>query len=237
MARYIALVPAAGGGSRFGGTLPKQYAALAGRPVLACTLDRLRDALDLQSIAVVVAAEDVRYDREIGARTGVTVLRCGGSTRSESVRNGLQAIAASAASDDWILVHDAARCCVPHDALRRLVAELGDDATGGLLAIPAADTLKRSNGAAHEPRVLRTEDRAQLWQAQTPQMFRYGVLVRALANPAALVCTDEAQAVEMLGLAPRLVRGSAANIKVTYADDLALAAAILSAQATCENRE
>jgi 2-C-methyl-D-erythritol 4-phosphate cytidylyltransferase len=237
MARHIALVPAAGGGSRFGGMLPKQYTALAGQTLLACTLDRLRDAPNLQSIAVVVAADDVHYDREIGARAGVTVLRCGGGTRSESVRNGLQAMAPHVEDDDWILVHDAARCCVPRDALRRLVAELGDDATGGLLAIPSADTLKRSNGAPDAPRVLRTEDRAQLWQAQTPQMFRYSVLARALANPAAFACTDEAQAVEMLGLAPRLVRGSSANIKVTYADDLALAAAILAAQATCENCE
>jgi len=234
-ARLIALVPAAGGGSRFGGTLPKQYAPLAGRPLLACTLDRLRDALDLHGIAVAIAPDDLLYDRLIGAREGVTVLRCGGSGRSDTVRNALRAMAATCHDDDWILVHDAARPCVPRDALERLVAQLEHETAGGLLAIPAADTLKRSDGNGDAPRVLRTEDRAGLWQAQTPQMFRYGMLARACAHPAARECTDEAQAVEALGVAPRLVRGSVANLKVTFPDDLHLAAAILASQATFES--
>lgn len=233
--RLFALVPAAGGGSRFGGTTPKQYAPLAGRPLLAHTIDRLRDALDLHAIALAIAADDLHYDREIGARDGVTVLRCGGRTRSDTVRNALQALAGTCRDDDWILVHDAARPCVPHDALVRLVAHLEDDAVGGLLAVPVADTLKRGDGDVDAPRVLRTEDRAGLWQAQTPQMFRCGLLTRALAHPAAFECTDEAQAVEALGLAPRLIRGSQSNIKVTFPDDLQLAAAILASQATGEN--
>jgi 2-C-methyl-D-erythritol 4-phosphate cytidylyltransferase len=164
----------------------------------------------------------------------VTVLRCGGRTRSETVRNTLQALAGTCDDDDWVLVHDAARPCVPQDALARLVAQVGDDAVGGLLAIPVADTLKRAEGAGDAPRVLRTENRAGLWQAQTPQMFRYGVLVRALAQSAASECTDEAQAVELLGLSPRLVRGSLSNLKVTFPDDLDLAAAILASQATAK---
>jgi 2-C-methyl-D-erythritol 4-phosphate cytidylyltransferase len=125
--------------------------------------------------------------------------------------------------------------CGPRDALQRLVAQLRDDAVGGLLAMPVADTLKRGDGDTEAPRVLRTEDRGQLWQAQTPQMFRYGVLTRVLARPGATECTDEAQAVEGLGLRVRLVRGSSANIKVTYPDDLGLAAAILAAQASLES--
>jgi len=231
MPRMFALVPAAGGGSRFGGTLPKQYALLAGRPLLARTLDRLREALDLDGIAVAIAPDDLHYDRVIGARDGVTVLRAGGPARSDTVRNALQALAETCRDDDWILVHDAARPCVPHDALARLVAHVEHDATGGLLAVPVADTLKRGDGDVDAPRVLRTEDRAGLWQAQTPQMFRYGVLVRACADSAARDCTDEAQAVEAIGLAPRLVRGSRANLKVTFPDDLQLAAAILASQA------
>ena len=235
MARLIALVPAAGGGSRFGGTIPKQYAALAGRPLLARTLDRLRDALDPDGIYVVIAPDDLHYDRAIDVRDGVTVLRCGGPTRSDTVRNALHALAGTCGDDDWILVHDAARACVPRDALVRLVSHLEHDAIGGLLAIPVADTLKRSDGDGDAPHVTRTENRAGLWQAQTPQMFRYGVLTRALAHPAARGSTDEAQAVEALGLAPRLIRGSQANLKVTFPDDLQLAAAILASQATGEN--
>jgi 2-C-methyl-D-erythritol 4-phosphate cytidylyltransferase len=234
--RLFALVPAAGGGSRFGAAIPKQYAQLAGQSLLAWTLARLRAALDLHAIVVALAPDDDRYDREIGAREGVSVLRCGGRTRSDTVRNALSNMADTCGDDDWILVHDAARPCVPADALARLVAEVGDDAVGGLLAIPVADTLKRADDAEHgaASRVLRTESRTGLWQAQTPQMFRFGVLVRALAHPAASECTDEAQAVERLGLAPRLVRGSLANIKVTFSDDIGLAAAILASQATHE---
>ena len=231
--RLFALVPAAGGGSRFGTALPKQYAPLAGRPLLACTLDRLRDALSFHGIAVAIAPEDPHYDREIGEREGLSVLRCGGATRSDTVRNALRAMRGTCRDEDWVLVHDAARPCVPHDALARLIADLLHDDVGGLLAIPVADTLKRGVGTV--PRVLRTENRAGLWQAQTPQMFRYGVLTRAFAEPEARECTDEAQAVEALGLAPRLVRGSLSNIKITFPDDLPLATAILASQAPFEH--
>jgi 2-C-methyl-D-erythritol 4-phosphate cytidylyltransferase len=232
--RRFALVPAAGGGSRFGAPIPKQYALLAGRPLLAWTLAHLRAAPDLLDIVVALAPDDDRYDREIGVCEGVTAMRCGGRTRSDTVRNALQALAGTCGDDDWILVHDAARPCVPQDALARLVAQVGDDAVGGLLAIPVADTLKRADDVGDATRVLRTESRAGLWQAQTPQMFRYGVLVRALAQPAASECTDEAQAVEGLGLSPRLVRGSFSNLKVTFPDDLDLAAAILASQGTAK---
>ena len=230
--RLFALVPAAGGGTRFAAAIPKQYAQLAGQPLLSWTLTRLRAAPDLCVIVVALAPDDDRYDVEIGVRENVTVLRCGGRTRSDTVRNALRGLAGTCCDDDWILVHDAARPCVPKEALARLVAQVGSDPVGGLLAIPVADTLKRADGVGEAARVLRTENRAGLWQAQTPQMFRYGVLVRALAHPAAFECTDEAQAVEGLGLSPRLVRGSLANIKVTFPDDLDLAAAILASQAT-----
>ncbi len=204
--------------------------------MLACTLDRLRDALRLDGMAVAIAPDDVHFDREVGARDGLAVLRCGGATRSDTVRNALQAMAGTCRDDDWILVHDAARPCAPPEALARLVLQLGDDDVGGLLAIPVADTLKRGDADAAAPRVTRTEDRTQLWQAQTPQMFRYGVLMRAVAQSAARDCTDEAQAVEALGMSPRLVRGSVANLKVTFPDDLRLAAAILASQSNQEGQ-
>jgi 2-C-methyl-D-erythritol 4-phosphate cytidylyltransferase len=231
MSRRFVLVPAAGGGARFGDRAPKQYALLGGRPLLACTIDRLREALAPELVAVALAGDDLHWNRAIGPREGVLALRCGGRTRGETVANALRALAGTCEDDDWLLVHDAARPCVPRDALVRLATHLEHDAIGGLLAIPVADTLKRGDGDADAPRVLATVERAGLWQAQTPQMFRYGILVRAFADPGALDCTDEAQAVEALGLEPRLVRGSPANIKVTFPDDMTLAAAILAAQA------
>jgi len=233
-ARRIALIPAAGGGRRFGGDVPKQYADLGGRPLLARTIDRLRRALDLDAMLVLLAPDDAFFASVVGTQPGVEALRCGGATRAETVANALAALAERCATDDWILVHDAARPCVPFDALRRLVDELVGDAVGGLLAIPVADTLKREDPLT-PGRVLRTEDRAGLWQAQTPQMFRYAVLREALARPGALAATDEGWAVEALAAAgacalPRLVAGSALNVKITLPADLALAAAILAVQ-------
>lgn len=234
-ARIVALVPAAGGGRRFGGDAPKQYALLAGRALLACTLDRLAAALSPLPFLVALAPEDNYYDAVIGARDGVETLRCGGETRAATVANALAELAGRCSDDDWILVHDAARPCVPVDAVLRLTAELATDAVGGLLAVPIADTLKRED-PIHTGRVLLTEERAGIWQAQTPQMFRFGILRAAFALPGALAKTDEAQAVEALAATgvcarPRLVTGSAQNVKVTYPSDLALASAILATQA------
>ena len=230
MARILVLVPAAGGGSRFGAATPKQYAMLDGVPVLARTLARLRAGLDPAAIFVALAPEDREFDRMGPRHEGITALRCGGETRAQTVANALAAMAPECADDDWLLVHDAARPCVPTDALVRLVEHLRHDPVGGLLAIPVADTLKRSDREADAPRVLATEPRAHLWLAQTPQMFRCSVLRRAIAAPAAASCTDEAQAVEALGLKPRLILGSPENLKITYPADLVLAAAILSTQ-------
>jgi 2-C-methyl-D-erythritol 4-phosphate cytidylyltransferase len=233
-ARRFVVVPAAGGGSRFGSAVPKQYADLGGRPVVAHALDRLA-VLQAHATLVVLASGDAHYARLVGARAGVEVVAAGGATRTATVANALAHLAGRCADDDWIVVHDAARPCVPRAALQRLVDELDGDPVGGLLAIPVADTLKRAGPGTGDdaPRVGATEERAGLWQAQTPQMFRCAVLRAALARPEAAAVTDEAAAVEALaaaraGAMPRLVRGSARNIKVTYAADLALAAAILN---------
>jgi 2-C-methyl-D-erythritol 4-phosphate cytidylyltransferase len=227
--RRFALIPAAGSGSRFGAPEAKQYVALAGVPVLKQTLAALQSAIALDAVYVVLAAHDTLYAERIGALDGVVPIYCGGSTRAESVRNGLAVIGEAATDDDWVLVHDATRPCVDRPALQRLLHELEQDAIGGLLAMPLSDTLKRAdaNGAM---RVNTTEPRDGLWCAQTPQMFRYAVLRRALAGDAASVYTDEAQAVEALGAKPRLVLGSPMNIKVTYPQDLVLAEAILASR-------
>jgi 2-C-methyl-D-erythritol 4-phosphate cytidylyltransferase len=236
MPRVYAVIAAAGSGTRFGGDMPKQYAPLAGRPVIVHSIERVADALRCEALVVAVGADDREYAACVGDRDGVTVERCGGATRAETVRNALVALSPRCVADDWIIVHDAVRPCVPRAAIVRLAQALVDDQVGGLLALPVSDTLKRAavDGSAL-PRSARTESRDGLWQAQTPQMFRYGVLADALALDAALAWTDEAQAIEALadrdGCArPRLVEGSPYNIKITYAQDLALAEAILASE-------
>jgi len=224
MPRYYAIVPAAGSGSRFGSGRPKQYLNLLGHPLIHHTLAALVACPDIDRVWVVLSPEDSEWERynwsELGPK--LETLRCGGATRADSVSNGLKAAAMVAADDDWVLVHDAARPCLSKEMLAALFDELADDPVGGILAVPVADTLKRADG---EQRVAATEPRDGLWQAQTPQMFRYGLLHEALEKCREV--TDEAGAIEALGLKPRLVRADATNLKVTYPADLALAAMIL----------
>ena len=226
MSKAHALIPAAGAGSRVGAALPKQYLEIAGRPLLYHALLALAQHSRVEQVFVVLAQGDdhfARYDwRELGER--IKPLYCGGETRAASVFNGLLAARDTIAGSDWVLVHDAARPCLGREELDRLLGELEEDVTGGLLAVPVADTLKRAN---RELRVAATEPRDNLWLAQTPQMFRYRLLIEALrtADPAAV--TDEASAIEGLGLKPRLVMGDTRNIKVTFPEDLAIAELIL----------
>ena len=183
----------------------------------------------VEHVFVVLARGDVqfaRYDsRELG--TKLESLYCGGETRAASVFNGLLAARDSIGASDWVLVHDAVRPCLTRVELDRLFAELAEDETGGLLAIPVTDTLKRAN---RDSRVSSTELRDNLWMAQTPQMFRFRLLLEALRDADPGLATDEARAIEALGLKPKLVMGSTMNIKVTYPEDLALAKLILKSQ-------
>jgi 2-C-methyl-D-erythritol 4-phosphate cytidylyltransferase len=222
---YFALVPAAGGGTRMEATCPKQYLTLAGRPLLRHTLEALASVPAIEQVFVVLAPDDAHWDVcEWGDLDGrLTVLRCGGATRAESVTNGLRVLDERIAPADWVLVHDAARCCLTRAHIEKLIAEVGDDQVGGLLAVPVADTLKRTQDGVH---VAATVPREGLWQAQTPQMFRYGMLREALEYAPAV--TDEASAIEALNLHPRLVAADATNLKVTYPLDLHLAEWILA---------
>ncbi|MDP3539675.1 MAG: 2-C-methyl-D-erythritol 4-phosphate cytidylyltransferase [Azonexus sp.] len=224
MPRYFAIVPAAGSGSRFGAEKPKQYLDLLGRPLIYHALAALTACPEIDRVWVVLSPDDPfwpKYDwSDLGAK--LETVRCGGATRAESVTNGLRAAAMVAADDDWVLVHDAARPCLSAAMLAALFDDLANDAVGGLLAVPVADTLKRADA---EQRVAATEPRDGLWQAQTPQMFRYGRLSEALEKCRAV--TDEASAIEALGLKPKLVASDTTNLKVTYPADLALAAMIL----------
>ena len=221
----FALVPAAGSGSRMGAATPKQYLDLLGQPLIWHTIRALSAVPEIARVCVVISAGDEWWDGyDWSAFDRLDVLRCGGATRADSVLNGLRECGAG--SGDWALVHDAARPCLDPALVSAMIAELRDDAVGGILAVPVADTLKR---AAGEKRILRTEPRDGLWQAQTPQMFRHRLLRDALAAHGAL--TDEAGAVEAAGYAPRLVRSDASNLKVTYPADLRLAELILEGRA------
>lgn len=226
MPKYFAMIPAAGSGSRLGGELPKQYCELAGRPLLYHSIACLCAHPLIEQVFVVLAPGDQHFRCFDWGACGSKLepLYCGGETRAASVFNGLLAARDAVAAGDWMLVHDAARPCLGADGIERLITEVAGDETGGLLAVPVADTLKRGN---REGRVVRTESRDGLWQAQTPQMFRYRLLVEALRAADLVAVTDEAGAVEGLGLKPRLVQGDARNLKVTYPEDLALAELVL----------
>jgi len=222
MSNFYALVPAAGSGSRMGGELPKQYLPLAGMPMIYHALARLCGCSDIETVFVVLAPDDAFFSQYDWAAFGdkLQPLYCGGATRAESVLNGL--MAAELEPDDWVLVHDAARPCLTEAHLAKLIADLRDDEVGGILAMPLADTLKRGDGAG---RITVTEPREGLWQAQTPQMFRTGLLLRALQS--APEVTDDASAVEALGLHPKLVAGDSTNFKVTYSQDMRMAELLL----------
>jgi len=223
--KYYALIPAAGSGSRMGGAIEKQYLDLNAVPMIAHAMMVLAREPRIAKLFVVLSPTDKRWNNYEwqGWEERIGVLRCGGATRAETVLNGLDAIAKVCAADDWVLVHDAARPCLPAESLSRLLDEVADDAVGGLLAVPVADTLKRADA---ESRVEATVPRAGLWQAQTPQMFRHGTLTEALRK-AGSDMTDEASAIEQLGLRPRLVESDSRNLKVTYPQDLELAGLIL----------
>jgi 2-C-methyl-D-erythritol 4-phosphate cytidylyltransferase len=215
-------VPAAGIGKRMGVAIPKQYLPLAGMSVIVHALHTLLQHPRIQGAIVVIAAED-RWWPSVRLDCGKPLLSVtGGQERSHSVLNGLRALQAWARPHDWVLVHDAARPCLRRADLDKLLEALADDPVGGLLALPVRDTMKRADA---QGRVIGTEDRNGLWHALTPQMFRLETLLTAAQRSMerGLAVTDEAAAVEHLGLQPRLVEGCADNIKITRPEDLALA--------------
>jgi 2-C-methyl-D-erythritol 4-phosphate cytidylyltransferase len=223
----FALVPAAGSGTRMGGERPKQYLPLADRPLIFHALKTLCAVPRIAKVFVVLAPDDVEWKRLDWTSLGpkLTPLFCGGATRAESVRNGLRATASQVQAQDWMLVHDAARPCLATWHVDALIDGVGNDDEGGILAIPVADTLKRADEGGS---IVATVPRADLWQAQTPQMFRHAYLRRALethGNDPGV--TDEASAMEAMGFRPKLVAADLTNLKVTYPLDLHLASWIL----------
>ncbi len=227
MFRHYALIPAAGVGARMGASHPKQYLEIHGRPMIWHAIRAFEQHPRIARIHVVLSAEDAWWETyDWSAFHKLTVLRRGGATRAESVLNGLAAIAGEVAADDWVLVHDAARPCLNQALLDKLLEELADDPVGGILAAPVADTLKREGGRGGKGRIAETVSRAGLWGAQTPQMFRHGQLREALEKAGNQV-TDEASALELLGLAPKLVESDLSNLKVTFPRDLEMARLLL----------
>ncbi|HYF42643.1 MAG TPA: 2-C-methyl-D-erythritol 4-phosphate cytidylyltransferase [Ramlibacter sp.] len=221
--RLHALVPCAGTGSRAATAGPKQYQPVAGKPMVLHTLAALAQVQRLSTVLVVVAPGDATL-QESGT---FSVAACGGSTRAATVISGLSELhRRGAGPGDWVLVHDAARCLVTATLVDALIDACLADPVGGLLAIPLADTMK----SEEDGRALATLPREGKWLAQTPQMFRLGLLQQALEKAGPGV-TDESSAVEALGHRPLLVPGSAQNFKVTYPDDFALAQAVLRSRA------
>jgi 2-C-methyl-D-erythritol 4-phosphate cytidylyltransferase len=218
--KFWAVVPAAGVGKRMNADRPKQYLELAGKTVIEHTLLRLLQADVFAAVAVAISEEDP-YWSELSVASHEKIIRAkGGKERADSVLSGLQAIRELAADDDWVLVHDAARPCITSSDIHHLIDTLVNDDVGGILALPSADTLKN----VQSNNILGTLDRSHIWRALTPQMFRYRSLKTALelavGNPA---ITDEASALELQGLQPKIVEGRPDNIKITRPEDLALA--------------
>ncbi|HSH54710.1 MAG TPA: 2-C-methyl-D-erythritol 4-phosphate cytidylyltransferase [Methylotenera sp.] len=224
MARFHVIIPAAGSGSRMGADFPKQYLSLNGEPLIQHVIKVFDQAAEISSINVILSSEDAHWPSTDTASSKLHVHYCGGETRATTVLNGLNAISSQVEADDWVLVHDAARPGLSKQLLNQLLITLKEDSVGGLLALPLADTLKRADD---EQRVSTTVPRTDLWQAQTPQMFRYGTLKKALTEFKGTP-TDEAEAIEALGLKPKLVIGELRNLKVTYPQDLAVLSALLN---------
>jgi 2-C-methyl-D-erythritol 4-phosphate cytidylyltransferase len=219
--RFFALIPCAGNGSRAGTAGPKQYERVGGQPMVWHTLSAFAGVKRIARTLVVVAPGDGFFERN--PTTSALVVPCGGPTRAASVTNGLRELRRAGAVDsDWVLVHDAARCLITPELVDRLIDACVDDEVGGLLAHPLADTLKLGEGG----RVVGTIARNDKWQAQTPQMFRLGMLRQALEGANDKV-TDESSAIEAMGLKPLLVEAGGQNFKVTYPEDFAMAEAVL----------
>ncbi len=221
-----ALIPAAGRGTRFGGSVMKQYLPVCGKAVLAHTISLFQFHPMISGITVILSEDDQWFESSVGNLAAAVETVSGGETRSQSVRNGLQHVIENHPDCDWVLVHDAARPCLSPVSLDRLLEQGLQSPDGAILAMPLGDTLKR---AGDDQEIAATVDRSGLWAAQTPQLFPTETLAKAIdaAHRDGRELTDEASAMEFAGARPRLVMGSVANIKITHPSDLAIAEALL----------
>jgi 2-C-methyl-D-erythritol 4-phosphate cytidylyltransferase len=226
---YWAIVPAAGTGSRMGTLVPKQYAMLGSKKIIEHTLERLLETPSLVGIVVAVSKQDAEWQSLAISRHPLVHCVEGGAERAHSVLNALAYLHNKVQANDWVLVHDAARPCVTLTNIKSLCTSLRDDPVGGILAVPVSDTLKQVDS---QKSIVNTIDRRFLWQAQTPQLFRYQLLLDCLKKSIERNehITDEASAVESCGYSPKVVEGRSDNIKITRPDDLSLAEFILQQQ-------
>ena len=226
-ARYWAVIPAAGSGTRMQAEIPKQYLRVNGRCILEHTLEIFCSHPAITGVVVVLAATDEHWQALPGIVHAKVMTAPGGAERFNSVLNGLRFLQQHADADDWVLVHDAVRPCLRHADIDLLLEKLQDHPVGGLLALPVRDTMKRANAAGE---IVETVSRSGLWHALTPQMFRLAMLERAIERAIAesIPITDEAQAIELCGHRPLLVQGRGDNIKITQRDDLPLAELFLA---------
>ncbi len=226
---YWVIVPAAGLGTRMGSSIPKQYLILGSKSILEHTLDRLLKIPSVVGVVVAVSEADNHWPNLAISQHPLIHTVVGGLERANSVSNVLNFLQNKVRAHDWILVHDAARPCVSLANIQMLCASLVDDPVGGILALPVGDTIKQVDD--HQG-IVSTVDRRKLWQAQTPQLFRYALLVDCLAH--ALLqkanITDESSAIELCGYSPKVIEGRSDNIKITRPDDLLLATFILRQQ-------
>jgi len=239
--RCHALLPTAGTGSRLGGELPKQFQLLAGKPMVSYALQAFNNTSQIDSIWIGVSPgfiDNPVLQMIASSGADIHVVPTGGPTRQETVRNTLAAMLQSGISeDDWILVHDAARPGITPALINRLINSVSNSSSGGILAVPLADTLKQADldsvVAGNIPHSERTIPRDYLWQAQTPQMFGLKQLHDALENAIRLEAdvTDEASAIELAGMKPLLIEGAARNFKVTHPADWDLMQLLLSSSA------
>jgi len=227
--RYWFVIPAAGVGARMNAGKPKQYLMLGDKTILEHTLSRLLNLPELAGIVVAISSDDAYWKSLDVFKHPLVHTTVGGENRADSVLNGLTYLADKAQSHDWVLVHDAARPCVTLENIQQLCSDLAESYVGGILAVPVSDTLKH---VENKTDIQTTLDRSTLWQAQTPQMFRYRLLQDCLANALAnrQTITDESSAIELAGYTPKVIEGRTDNIKVTRPDDLLLADFILQQQ-------
>ena len=211
------IIPAAGESSRMGSTTPKQFSNFHGKTILEYVESIFSKLAAIKTITIALNKKQ-KYIKSLNCQFSnkTTLIDCGGSNRSETVLNALRIIGEDIQKKDWIMVHDAARVGITESLVNNFIRDIVDDKVGGILAIPVLDTVKRVD---KKQQIIRTEKRDEIWLAQTPQMFRFDLLNKALksfkGNP-----TDESEAIEAFGLSPRIVKGNLVNFKITYPDDL-----------------